>query len=101
MENYLGKYCGLMLYLREMDESRYSKVCAVRCHSKLIAMPLTICNNQTYFSTASDLHNKEVRGLFMKYIELVQRAPEEDEENSACLFNSYQRKTNQTGVCSL
>ncbi|CAE6462215.1 unnamed protein product [Rhizoctonia solani] len=64
MEKYLSKYTGLMLYLREMDESRYSKVCA------------------TYFSTASDLHNKEIRALFMKYIELVQRAPEEDGENS-------------------
>ncbi|EUC63920.1 exocyst complex component Sec3 [Rhizoctonia solani AG-3 Rhs1AP] len=64
MENYLIKYNGLMLYLREMDENRYSKVCAA------------------YFSAASDLHNKEVRALFMKYIELVQRAPEEDGENS-------------------
>ncbi|QRW06016.1 Exocyst complex component Sec3 [Ceratobasidium sp. AG-Ba] len=64
MEDYLGKYCGLMLYLREMDEGRYSKVCAL------------------YFSTASELHGKEVRGLFMKYLELVQRAPEEEEENT-------------------
>ncbi|KAG8712989.1 hypothetical protein FRC11_013627, partial [Ceratobasidium sp. 423] len=64
MEKYLSKYSGLMLYLREMDENRYSKVCA------------------TYFSTASDLHNKEIRALFMKHIELVQRAPEEDGENS-------------------
>ncbi|KAG9118905.1 hypothetical protein FRC07_006334 [Ceratobasidium sp. 392] len=63
MEDYLGKYCGLMLYLREMDEGRYSKVCA------------------TYFSTASELHSKEVRGLFMKYLELVQRAPEEEGES--------------------
>lgn len=29
LESYLGRYCGLMLYLKEMDESRYSKVCAV------------------------------------------------------------------------
>ncbi|KAJ1301562.1 hypothetical protein OPQ81_008810 [Rhizoctonia solani] len=64
MENYLSKYSGLMLYLREMDESRYSKVCA------------------TYFSTASDLHSKEIRALFMKYIELVHRVPEEDGDNS-------------------
>ncbi|KAG8792705.1 hypothetical protein FRC12_005162 [Ceratobasidium sp. 428] len=64
MEDYLGRYCGLMLYLREMDEGRYSKVCA------------------TYFSTASELHSKEVRALFMKYIELVQRAPEDEGESS-------------------
>ncbi|KAG8738462.1 hypothetical protein FRC10_006808 [Ceratobasidium sp. 414] len=64
MEEYLGKYCGLMLYLREMDEGRYSKVCA------------------TYFSAASELHSKEVRGLFMKYIELVQRASDEEGETT-------------------
>lgn len=29
METYLGRYCGLMLYLKEMDEARYSKICAV------------------------------------------------------------------------
>lgn len=29
LESYLGRYSGLMLYLKEMDESRYSKVCAV------------------------------------------------------------------------
>ncbi|KAG8715818.1 hypothetical protein FRC08_010143 [Ceratobasidium sp. 394] len=64
MEEYLGKYCGLMLYLREMDEGRYSKVCA------------------SYFSTASELHSKEVRGLFMKYLELVQRSSDEEGENT-------------------
>ncbi|CAE6412634.1 unnamed protein product [Rhizoctonia solani] len=64
MEKYLSKYSGLILYLREMDESRYSKVCA------------------TYFSAASDLHSKEIRALFMKYIELAQHAPDEDGENS-------------------
>ncbi|KAH7334433.1 exocyst complex component Sec3-domain-containing protein [Rhizoctonia solani] len=64
MEKYLSKYSGLMLYLREMDENRYSKVCA------------------TYFSTASDLHSKEIRSLFMKFLELAQRAPDEDGDNS-------------------
>lgn len=29
LEIYLGRYCGLMLYLREMDETKYSKICAV------------------------------------------------------------------------
>lgn len=28
-EDYLGRYSGLMLYLREMDESVYSKLCGV------------------------------------------------------------------------
>lgn len=30
MEAYLGRYAGLLLYLKEMDESIYSKSCAVR-----------------------------------------------------------------------
>jgi hypothetical protein len=29
METYLGRYSGLMLYLREMDENVYAKLCAV------------------------------------------------------------------------
>lgn len=29
LENYLGRYGGLMLYLKEMDESMYGKLCAV------------------------------------------------------------------------
>ena len=30
IEAYLGRYCGLMLYMKEMDEAKYSKICAVR-----------------------------------------------------------------------
>lgn len=30
MEQYLGRYAGLMLYLKEMDEGVYAKLCAVR-----------------------------------------------------------------------
>ena len=30
LEAYLGRYSGLMLYLKEMDEDKYSKICAVR-----------------------------------------------------------------------
>jgi hypothetical protein len=29
LEEYLGRYSGIMLYLREMDEMIYSKLCAV------------------------------------------------------------------------
>lgn len=29
LEAYLGRYCGLMLYMKEMDEAKYSKICAV------------------------------------------------------------------------
>lgn len=30
LEAYLGRYCGLMLYMREMDESIYGKTCGVK-----------------------------------------------------------------------
>ena len=30
IEAYLGRYVGLVLYMKEMDESKYSKICAVR-----------------------------------------------------------------------
>ena len=29
MERYLRRYTGLMLYLKELDESLYAKLCAV------------------------------------------------------------------------
>jgi hypothetical protein len=29
IEEYLGRYCGLMLYLKEMDEAIYGRLCAV------------------------------------------------------------------------
>lgn len=29
LETYLGRYGGLMLYLKEMDETTYGKLCAV------------------------------------------------------------------------
>ncbi|CAE6460065.1 unnamed protein product [Rhizoctonia solani] len=81
MEKYLNKYSGLILYLREMDESRYSKVCAV-CYISILR-PLAEIDKvlKTYFSAASDLHSQEIRALFMKYIELVQHAPDEDGDN--------------------
>ncbi|EGN91691.1 hypothetical protein SERLA73DRAFT_67000 [Serpula lacrymans var. lacrymans S7.3] len=64
MESYLGRYAGLMLYLKEMDESIYSKLCA------------------TYFSAASNLHNKQIKALLSGYITIVKRPAEEDVEQS-------------------
>jgi hypothetical protein len=29
LEKYLGRYSGLILYLKEMDEGVYAKICAV------------------------------------------------------------------------
>ena len=41
MEQYLGRYAGLMLYLKEMDEGVYGKLCAVR-HS--FSYPMSECS---------------------------------------------------------
>ncbi|KAG8862976.1 hypothetical protein FRB96_000396 [Tulasnella sp. 330] len=65
LEEYLGKYCGLMLYLREMDEDKYSKICGA------------------YFSTASDLHSKEMKAVFMSYATLIKTKPDDDGEISS------------------
>ncbi|KAG8219670.1 exocyst complex component Sec3-domain-containing protein [Butyriboletus roseoflavus] len=64
MQSYLGRYAGLLLYLKEMDETVYSKFCAA------------------YFSAASDLHNSQMKGLFSIYFGLLKKASEEDVEQS-------------------
>ncbi|KAI0340701.1 hypothetical protein BDW22DRAFT_1360141 [Trametopsis cervina] len=60
MENYLGKYSGLMLYLKEMDENMYGKLCAA------------------YFSAASSLHSTQVKALLTICTTLVKKKVEED-----------------------
>lgn len=37
METYLGRYSGLILYLKEMDETAYGKLCAVSIGSSVHA----------------------------------------------------------------
>ncbi|KAL1748585.1 exocyst complex component Sec3-domain-containing protein [Schizophyllum fasciatum] len=62
MEQYLGRYAGLMLYLKEMDEAIYGKLCA------------------TYFSAASELHSTQVRALLSGYLATIKKASEEDQD---------------------
>ncbi|KAF8167736.1 exocyst complex component, sec3 subunit [Crassisporium funariophilum] len=64
IESYLGRYAGLMLYLREMDESIYSRLCA------------------TYFSAASELHSAQMKGLLSAHLNLVKKAPEDELEQA-------------------
>ncbi|OCB87846.1 hypothetical protein A7U60_g4980 [Sanghuangporus baumii] len=64
LEVYLGRYCGLMLYLREMDETKYSKICAA------------------YFSAASDLHSKQVKALLTAFSKFIRQATEEETEQA-------------------
>ncbi|KAF8913023.1 exocyst complex component Sec3-domain-containing protein [Gymnopilus junonius] len=60
LETYLGRYAGLLIYLREMDESIYSKLCA------------------TYFSATSDLHGTQMKALLSSHLELVKKTPDDD-----------------------
>ncbi|KAJ7630772.1 exocyst complex component sec3 subunit [Roridomyces roridus] len=60
IEQYLGRYAGLMLYLKEMDEKVYAKLCAA------------------YFSAVSELHSSQIKALLSAYITSVRKAVEED-----------------------
>ncbi|TIB73777.1 hypothetical protein E3Q06_01492 [Wallemia mellicola] len=62
METYLGRYCGLVLFLREMDQARYREVCA------------------NYFSSSSELHSKEMNKLLAVYANLTRKATEEESD---------------------
>lgn len=81
LEDYLGKYCGLMLYLREMDEDKYAKICAVS-RLGLKALYRTHLVSQSYFSAANDLHSKEMTSVFMAYMALVKVMTDDDPELS-------------------
>ncbi len=81
MEEYLGRYCGLLLYLKEMDESTYGRLCAV---SFLSHFPLCLTEHislQAYFSATSELHSAQIKALFNTYLGYVKRASEDDAEH--------------------
>ncbi|KXN85680.1 Exocyst complex component 1 [Leucoagaricus sp. SymC.cos] len=63
IEEYLGRYCGLMLYLKEMDEAVYGRLCAA------------------HFSAASELHSTQIKALMSIYLGYVKRASEEEGEH--------------------
>ncbi|GHJ89203.1 hypothetical protein NliqN6_5605 [Naganishia liquefaciens] len=65
LEDKLGKYCGLVLYMKEMDEERYQKLCA------------------NYFSTVSDLHSKEVVGYLGSLTAKLKRPTDEDKQDGS------------------
>lgn len=77
-----------MLYLREMDEDKYSKICAVSmfCLVVIWRHPLTPqVPPQVYFSTSSDLHGKEMKTVFMSHVNLIKVAATEDGDPSKVL----------------
>ncbi|TFY55813.1 hypothetical protein EVJ58_g8010 [Rhodofomes roseus] len=62
METYLGRYGGLLLYLKEMDEGVYAKLCAA------------------YFAAASGLHNTQVRALLSTCSSMIKETADDDAE---------------------
>jgi len=80
LEKYLGRYSGLILYLKEMDEAVYAKLCAVcgLCFFHPLLLALTLSWGQTYFSAASELHNTQMQTLFNAYSTSVKRPVEDD-----------------------
>lgn len=41
MEDFLGRYCGLMLFVKEIDQGRYQQICAVSLDIWRRALQLT------------------------------------------------------------
>ncbi|KAM6498447.1 Exocyst complex component Sec3 domain containing protein [Amanita muscaria] len=70
IEVYLGRYSGLMLYLKEMDEQIYGKLCSA------------------YFSTANELHSSQVKELLLQYLSLIRRLNEEDQDQGFTTFST-------------
>ncbi|KAL0951427.1 hypothetical protein HGRIS_008119 [Hohenbuehelia grisea] len=62
MEDYLGRYAGLLLYLKEMNEATYGRLCAA------------------YFSAVSELHSTQMKALLSSYLSKVKKASDEDLE---------------------
>ncbi|KAG8937030.1 hypothetical protein FRC03_004096 [Tulasnella sp. 419] len=59
-ERYLERYCGLMIYLKEMDESKYSKIAAL------------------YFSATNEAHRNEMKTVFASCSRGIKSANEQD-----------------------
>ncbi|KAG2159680.1 exocyst complex component Sec3-domain-containing protein [Suillus bovinus] len=74
METYLGRYAGLLLYLKEMDESIYSRFCGA------------------YFSATSELHKKQMGSLLSIYAGLLKRTPDEDADQNFGSTNENSQK---------
>lgn len=80
LEKYLERYCGLTLFVKEMDDSKYQQLCAVR-------LRLTDRRNggsdgqrvfQAYFTTISGLHKQEITQLLAVLKAQVRKATEEE-----------------------
>ncbi|KAJ9110665.1 hypothetical protein QFC19_001494 [Naganishia cerealis] len=79
LEDKLGKYCGLVLYMKEMDEERYQKLCA------------------NYFSAVADLHSKEVKGYLGALLGKLKRL-NDDEKHDGSFSIALAAQTQKSGA---
>jgi hypothetical protein len=88
IEQYLGRYAGLMLYLKEMDEKVYAKLCAVcffhtldlNCrrnltckirHIFLLPARFTILKSRLFYLLTSTLFEKQLKKIKTRVRDLV------------------------------
>ncbi|BGP46275.1 hypothetical protein JCM10450v2_002117 [Rhodotorula kratochvilovae] len=64
MEDFLGRYCGLMLFVKEIDQQRYQLICSA------------------YFTAMSDLHRQEIQELMGALRGQVKKATDDELEAS-------------------
>ncbi|GAA6058447.1 hypothetical protein JCM3770_005082 [Rhodotorula araucariae] len=62
MEDFLGRYCGLMLFVKEIDQQRYQLICSA------------------YFTAMSDLHRQEIHELMSALRGQVKKATDDELE---------------------
>jgi len=65
-----------MLYLKEMDETMYAKLCGVR-HVQF-SMGIGWRLDQAYFSTMSDLHKTQMTAILAGYLTLIKKGQDDD-----------------------
>ncbi|KAM0792567.1 hypothetical protein ACM66B_005230 [Microbotryomycetes sp. NB124-2] len=64
LEDFLGRYCGIMLFVKEMDKGFYQQICA------------------SYFKAMGDLYKQEISDLFTHMRGQIRKATDEDLEAS-------------------
>jgi hypothetical protein len=86
MCEYLMMYEGLVLYVKEMDEDRYQRLCSVG--QKILAR--SQIDGQSYMSTISSLHQSEIKDMLLTFLGTL-KATATGEPNEACELLARQR----------
>ncbi|BGP68575.1 hypothetical protein NBRC10513v2_001910 [Rhodotorula toruloides] len=64
LEDFLGRYCGLMLFIKEIDQQQYQQICSA------------------YFTAMSDLYRREIQDLMNHLRGQVKKATDDELEAS-------------------